>query len=87
MTIMTKEKDNPAHSFGSNDVSDEELVRMWNDIKERIKSRTPDCPLEDGETGKFVEFIGPRGDALYRCSNGHEFVVWKNLVEVRKGDY
>ncbi len=68
------------------EISDEELVEKWNAIGERIKNRRPDCPLGDGEKGEFVEFKGWRGAALYRCPNSHEFVVWKDLMEIRKGN-
>ncbi len=61
-------------------LSDEVLVRKWNDITERIKARTPDCPFGDGEKGTWQRMLGFQGASEYKCPNGHRFSVLGDLV-------
>lgn len=65
-------------------VTNQDVVRAWNAITERIKNRTPECPLGDGKVGVYVRNLGWRGDALYRCPNGHEFTLRGDSVKIIK---
>lgn len=62
---------------------DREIERMHDAITERIQNRTPPCPI-DGQKSSYVRMLGWRGDALYKCPNGHEFAMRGNLAKIIK---
>ncbi len=53
---------------------DERITKAYEKLKQKLETAIPVHP-ETQEEGIFVQFVGPKGQPLYRTTSGKEFFV------------